>query len=214
MNHGGDTMSEYTWSVSETKKIAKKIPIHCIPARFALTATVVVRQTREGICSILLCNPRPDSWNNWLLPFGALVLNRPDTFQSAPTFKDISSYITSLRNKEKNKYTSIASEEISKMLGVRVEEDTLKNNPFLENFSLKYSKTANVWTAYFFSYYIIPTSLDKKPQCSTIWFPLKKEFIEKVTRLKQYSNLPVAGNVLALLANKNSIDFICDNIII
>ena len=72
-------------------------------------------------------------------------------FKSLKSFGNLSECMQRIKEKYSIDYSKVALHELREVLGV----DNITFNPkqCFENFSLKFSKSAFVWTVYYFRYY-------------------------------------------------------------
>ncbi|HBB18400.1 MAG TPA: hypothetical protein DCZ97_15895 [Syntrophus sp. (in: bacteria)] len=199
-------MKDYSWSKGD-QSCYMMVPQESIPARVALTATGVVtkRPSQGSGVHLLLCNPHPDSWNSWMLPYGSLAVE-PSDLEVGVTFGVLAAIMEDLRNREAGSYEAKALAEVKKLAGMadygfRLEEA-------LANFSLKFSKSANVWTAYCFAYHISQDGEKAKPSVQATWLSLDDKTVKDVLNSKQFNGLAVADNVLALLQNNKMLNLL------
>ena len=80
--------------------------------------------------------------------------------------------------------------------------------PKLSNFSLKFSKTANIWTAYCFIYHLCHAGQEASPEVQTIWLSLKDSNISAIVASEKIDNLAVADNVLSLFKDSEALALI------
>lgn len=198
-------MSEYSWR-SDDDRSGIIVPDESLPKRIALTATgVVTKMQPDGTIVLLLCNPHPDSWNSWMLPYGSLVLD-VETVSENLTFGKLGEYMENMRMQHIGNYEKRALSQVLQLVGLQRARFTLE--PRLSNFSLKYSKSANVWTAYCFNYHLSLEGESAKPECQVTWLMLKDENLYSVVKDGTLQGLPVADNVLSLLKTPDALNFI------
>ena len=195
-------MTEYNWTSNDLEILSNSIPGEHLPTRFALTGTMFFTKKLPGHSQseILLCNPHPDSWNNWLLPYGAFTLESSLESISSPTFDSLSSFLKAQLSQNSSNYKSKIQDDVSKLLGLNYVIE-LESEPLHTNFSLKFSKTSSVWTAYYFLYHKTVSQLNEQPVCQHIWLPLNEQELSGIQSDQTYQGLKVAGNVVELLAN-------------
>lgn len=187
-------MNEYTWKLGDSLS-GQKLPKKSFPKRIALTATAVIIKTKdEG--SLLLCNPHPESWNNWQMPYGSLALEAP-SLPPGITFNQLAQSIEQLKTKNAEKYETDALGQIRSMLGWS--SFKFVTLPKLCNFSLKYSKTANTWTAYSFEYHLCRDLENIKSELQVTWVSLDSKSLQRLATSSTFEGHAVADNVLALL---------------
>jgi hypothetical protein len=196
-------VTDFTWNDDDGSILDSTIPSDCQPSRFALTATAVIVRPNLASPELLVCNPHPESWNNWLLPYGSLTIDKSDTDDSGATFRALSSFLQQLRNRERDAYDRAGIDGVQKMLGVG--NISLALDAFFENYSLKFSKTANVYTAYLFSYHQTMEQLEASPACPFAWIPLSTAERMRLVEQRSFEQLPIADNVIALLTNEAAV---------
>jgi len=188
-------MKEYNWSKKTLE--AGLVPQESLPKRIALTATgIVLKNASENKKELLVCNPHPDTWNSWMLPYGSLIIEA-NLIEGAITFEELTKSIEKLCQENFPKYESSALMQIQNMTGINSSEFVLNGD--LTNFSLKYSQSANVWTAYCFMYHVSTNGNEIKPTVQTHWLPLDTNSINEVKSTKMLSNLKVAENIFPIL---------------
>ena len=193
-------MSEDSWC-SRDDESKNTVPEESLPKRVALTATgVVTKRQSDGTAMLLLCNPHPDSWNSWMLPYGSLAMDVKD-MGSNVTFGRLGKYMEDLRRQHIGSYEEKALTQVRQLVGLP--EAKFDIEPELSNFSLKFSKSANVWTAYCFVYHRCQAGHDANPSVQVTWLMLNEETISAVATNKKLEGLTVADNVLLLLKAKN-----------
>lgn len=196
-------MDEYSWTLGE-ELAGNEVPEECMPQRIALTATGVVTR-RNGAGNgpeILLCNPHPDTWNNWLLPYGSLTLD-PGQLTPGVTFGALAELMTTLREREEVPYEEKALAEVKKLAGMAGCAFTLESA--MTNYSLKFSKSANVWTGYCFAYHVSRDGHSAVPRAQATWLSLDEVCLADAIQARAVDGLPVADNVLSLLSNQESL---------
>jgi hypothetical protein len=192
--------TEYEWTINAGRLLSESVPAESLPQRAAITGIGVVIAGRGPRMKLLLCNPHASSWNNWLLPYGSIT--EPfalDTSKESKTFKDLSENLIAILKEHRHEYNQSIFKAIGEMLGW----DGLQfdREVFFSSYSLKYSKTANVWTAYLFNYHKCHARSDKKPGVPTTWLPLNRTAIAAISKSAHYDGLPVAPNVITLVTD-------------
>jgi hypothetical protein len=197
-------MKDYSWQVTDPIS-QEPIPPESLPTRFALTATGLVLDGNAEQRRLLLCNRHPDTWNNWQLPYGTLVMDMK--FNSLKSFGNLSECMQRIKEKYSIEYSKVAFTQVREVL--EVDNITFNPKPCFENFSLKFSKSAFVWTAYYFRYHCCKLPMVQHPKIAHVWLPLDRIILANIMDHGQFEGLPVADNVVALLRSKLTINEIC-----
>lgn len=197
-------MKDYSWQVSDPLS-QEPIPPESLPTRFALTAAGLVLDGNAEQRRLLLCNRNPDTWNNWQLPYGTLVMDMK--FKSIKSFVNLSECIQIIKEKYSIDYSKVAFAQICEVL--EVDTITFNPKPCFENFSLKFSKSALVWTVYYFRYYCCKLPIVQLSNIDYVWLPLDRKTVTNIIGHDQFKGRPVADNVVALLRSKININEIC-----
>ncbi len=198
-------MSEYSWR-KEDESSKTNVPVESFPKRVALTATGVItnRQT-VGKTTLLLCNPHPDTWNSWMLPYGSLAID-VEAVDQTMSFGKLAEYMEKLREENIENYERKALAQVCQLVGLQ--QERFDYEPNLSNFSLKFSKSANVWTAYCFAYHIYREGQSAKPNVQATWLTLNDEKVTSLVKDGMLDGLAVADNVLSLLKDPEMLNLI------
>lgn len=161
------TTDDYAW---DNRVDSTKISADSMPQRFALTAPIVAT---DGSKRILLIDPHPTgTWDTWMFPYASLVLTREELrehgvpahheiFRSgSTTLGELSSALADLRDELFDEYRRAIE------LGINAVMPGLSygtSGSFYENYSLKYSHTSGVFTAYVFQYSFYNGPLSEVP---------------------------------------------------
>jgi hypothetical protein len=192
--------NEYEWTKRAGKLLSEAIPADHFPRRVAITGVGIITAKRGDTMYLLLCNPHPSSWNNWLLPYGSITTQfSMDGLVEPTTFGHLANKLDLLFRDCFPRYGREIFAGIGEMLGwgkLKFEED-----PFFSSYSLKYSKSANAWTAYLFKYHRCTSMPTDEPSVASTWMPLNRATIDSVTKSSQYDGLAIAGNVITLVAD-------------
>lgn len=166
-------MIEYTWTSTSD---STEIEVAQQPSRFALTTPTVFR---DDVGRVLLVDPNPaGTWETWMLPFASRTYSREsvgtrtglwnDTGEMGrPTLGGISQILVGLRAADSDEYLRGVTQHLAD-LGV---SRSAPFEPLHENYSLKFSKTANVYTAYAFQYILI-LEAGPEPEVPFRWIDL------------------------------------------
>lgn len=188
---------EYNWA--KGSKEGTSVPPRHTPTRAALTAVGVITRADKR-SELLLVNPHPDTWDSWMLPYASMTLPF-ELSDDQVTLSAIERALGDLIADHGDAYEKNALEELGKAVG-----DTalaFAERPIFENFSLKYSKSAEVWTAYAFRYHAAEAE-SLQPTIDCVWIPLTAERIAELASAARVDGKEVAGNVLALLEDSES----------
>jgi|GEM_PF-2661774 len=189
-------MQNFNWNKNEDSN--EIIPKECFPNRIALTATGVVMQLDvNNEKQILLCNPHPDTWNTWMLPYGSLILDVKIS-ENNLSLTALSEIIASNLKENFSNYEENAILQIRQLTGLKDADFSFKDN--LTNYSLKFSQSANVWTAYCFMYHISNDGNKINPTCQTTWLNINDKIISELKVKGTLDGLKVAENVLPVLS--------------
>lgn len=190
-------MRDYSWA-DDDLLCNEPIPTEATARRVALAATAVVLEREDpNDARMLVCNPHPETWNSWMLPYGAYIIDAPVDAMELRTFGALSSYLRHLRRTRLVSYRESAANQIRETLGVATV--MLADDAIYHNYSLKFSKTAGVWTAYLFSYHLCTLPRATPPRIAAAWIPLQSG-VAQIVANKRFLDVPVADNVTALLA--------------
>ncbi len=138
-----------TWIAGRATEPDPIITLDNLPRRLALTATCLLF-SRKTPRQLLLCNPHPDTWKTWMLPYGAATSDLSEsTFHAGMTKADVERFARERTTSQPSVAALIA--EMLAMGGVS-EETQLSN--FTEIFEVKFSMSAGIWTLYYFQYYV------------------------------------------------------------
>jgi len=162
-----------------------------------LTALIV----RQSPPALLLANPNPDTWNNWVLPYGSFskLVDPP----SENTLSFLTEWVHDQVQHHQSEYDDSAREDIKSNIGVdNIDiEDTILH----EDFSLKYSESSKVWTIYRFAHHRADLG-DSEVSAKHKWMTLDKKTIQKVQDDNTIDGTEVAGNVVELLGNRSLVN--------
>ncbi|MFJ5645101.1 hypothetical protein [Streptomyces sp. NPDC093223] len=156
------TNADYSWD-QDSDLNDERLDAAVVPQRYALTAPqVVVNSAGE----ILVVDPHPaGTWDTWMFPYASLILTR-DELAAAPddgtgpilavsegsTFRALSEALGQLRVNRQDAYVSAIQAGVNNVIADL--NGTWSGTPFYTNYSLKFSKTSNSYTAYEFSYFL------------------------------------------------------------
>jgi hypothetical protein len=181
---------DYEWAPGQSQQA---INADQRPQRLAATLTAFISDSSRA--RLLLLNPHPDSWNNWQLPYESIVHDLPEPLP-AHTVADIELAASQATNLGDPAVLREGAEQISKLLGGST--ITLQPSPVLETFALRYSKTANVWTAYRFAY-LMASAHDAQASVASTWLDLDLSALTAILDTNQLEGLPLSDNVATIL---------------
>ncbi|MFB9465088.1 hypothetical protein [Streptomyces cinereospinus] len=209
------TNADYSWD-QESDLNDEHLDAAVVPQRYALTAPqVVVNGARE----ILVVDPHPaGTWDTWMFPYASLILTR-DELAAAPdgpddgtgpvlaltegsTFRALSEALGQLRVGHQDAYVSAIQTGVNNVIADL--NGTWSGTPFYTNYSLKFSRTSNSYTAYEFSYFLNRvTALDL--ELPHVWVEPSR-LAEELARSETPFGRTVSSNVAdALPAIRSSI---------
>ncbi|MEU5099379.1 hypothetical protein [Streptomyces sp. NPDC020996] len=159
------TNADYSWD-RDSDLNDERLDAAVVPQRYALTAPQVVVNSAK---QILVVDPHPaGTWDTWMFPYASLILTR-DELAAAPdgpddgsrpilaltegsTFRALSDALEQLRVGRQDAYVSAIQTGVNNVIADL--NGTWSGTPFYTNYSLKFSKTSNSYTAYEFSYFL------------------------------------------------------------
>lgn len=159
------TNADYSWD-KDSDLNDERLNAEILPMRYALTAPQVVVNSAK---QILVVDPHPaGTWNTWMFPYASLVLTREELSRDpadqdtgarpvlgiaeGSTFLELSQALGALRVGRHDDYVSAIQAGVNNVI-VDL-NGTWNGTPFYTNYSLKFSKTSNSYTAYEFSYFL------------------------------------------------------------
>lgn len=196
------TTQDYSWDdLADPRTIGSE----SVPVRFALTAPVVVRR-EDG--DVLLIDPHPPgTWDTWMFPYASLVLTLDQvikagvpsthpvlTLSGDSTLGELGRALIDLRAALKEQYESAVSEGINSVLPELHYSDW--DQVICENFSLKFSPTSGVYTAYLFQY--IAQAATPRPTIPTRWLSVAE--LAVLTPESAIDGRKISSNVLDVAA--------------
>jgi hypothetical protein len=155
-----------------------------IPHRAALTAPQLVTD-EENPTRILLVDPHPPgTWDTWMFPYASLALSAADIRRQCgvaveflrlgrgDTVAAVSASLLRLRDLLWRDYQDALSVGYNSLLpDVR---DSRRGEPVFRNFSLRFSNTADCYTAYLFDYHRTIFPADRRLSVPHVWVPLEE----------------------------------------
>ena len=193
---------EYSWNLTGNNSEldpASALPEDIKVERFALSY-ILAPYKNYPTRSITVVNLHPDSWNSMMLPYGGLRLEEPNAAASARSFNDLSACLHGLITDKLEAYLEGAARELSAYYSDIPDLHDLP--PFFRNYSLKFSKSANQWTAYIFTYHAAPASLLTAGDLPRAEIQLNPLDVHAVLTAAHVGEYVVEENVLALLKSQ------------
>lgn len=193
-------MSDYTWTDGDALA-DEAVPEGDIPTRFALTAPQCIY--RAGGAELLVVDPHPSgNWMSWMFPYASLVLTSEQLSERGVqhisedlTFHGLADYLRDARSVLKEEYERSIEMEVNNIIpGIGA---GWSGPAFFENYSLKFSKTSESYTAYAFEYHRVIRD-DLEISLPHLWVPVRnaKAFLGDEQNLLGRS---VSSNVLDLI---------------
>lgn len=201
-----------------TKEILDEmVPVEMIPTRLDSAMNLYTYVSYHGNTGIILYNINPDTWN-CLYPF--YELNHKFTIDSYK-FDNKNLTYRKLIEQYQAIYKKVYEKEYSKNLRRKTLIDEYKKTFNLDNveisdelrpiYELKYSKTKNVWTIYYFENYVA-SSIEPLDNLLN-----QRLYVQKILPLNSSINemdgTPIVGNIFNLLSNKANIEKLRNNLI-
>lgn len=201
-----------------TKEILDEmVPVEMIPTRLDNAMNLYTYVSYHGNTGIILYNINPDTWN-CLYPF--YELNHKFTIDSYK-FDNKNLTYRKLIEQYQAIYKKVYEKEYSKNLRRKTLIDEYKKTFNLDNveisdelrpiYELKYSKTKNVWTIYYFENYVA-SSIEPLDNLLN-----QRLYVQKILPLNSSINemdgTPIVGNIFNLLSNKANIEKLRNNLI-
>lgn len=180
---------------SETSP-ADQLPTGIVVERFALSC-ILMPYTNLPTRAITVVNLHPESWNSFMFPYGGLRLDDAQAAKEARTFADLSNTIHRLTSANLREYLAKASEELLAYYSDIPDLGQLA--PIYRNYSLKFSKSANKWTAYMFTYHPCPLSLLMAEALAHNEIGLNAGAVATAIRTQQLDGTDLEENVVAFL---------------
>lgn len=206
--------------ILETSEFLKeRIPMECLPKRFAIATNLFLcARIEEDTRGLLLFNYEPEKWNQWYPYFSSV--NALYDFKGE-TYGDIVNifYNEILSREDVRTRFYKAKHNFSLQLNIPEEEIIIEKSPVNSEMWLKYSKTQDLWTFYYIEFLTIKkipkidfSSLDSN---TVDFIPLTQSVINEVLKTGKFRGVDVVDNTLDLFKNKKIInDIIKDSVII
>jgi hypothetical protein len=141
---------EYNWTSDDigTDVVSTRLPPEFLPERCALSY-LAVDEHHPG--TVRLAVVHPESFGTWMFPYGGLRIDDPVELRDSRTLGDLASALELLSENHRSEAVPAIERELSEYFDAFGVND-LGESAFT-SYSLKYSKNANVWTAYVFRYH-------------------------------------------------------------
>lgn len=184
-----------TWVAGQADDLVPVVTRENVPRRLAWTATCLFFGEKKRD-ELLLCNPHPESWNTWMLPYGSTSIELSED-----------DFLEGMRKSEvevaARKQVALASnfeKLIPAMLEMGGTDDDVRLRNFAELYEIKFSASANMWTLYNFFYYFSYVR-EAAPSVQYRWIHLggKRQMAKKIQELCSQDSLPVQPNVFEAL---------------
>lgn len=170
-------MTDFSWTAGGELE-TEKVPEECKPSRFAVTAPQCI--FRDSGREVLLIDPHPEgTWMSWMFPYASLVLTNQELAEGGSTeqlegrdytFGELANFLRNIRTSREGQYRESIKNEVNNVLPDIGEGWT--HEPFFENYSLKFSKTSNSFTAYVFEYHRSQQDETMRIDCPHLWVPV------------------------------------------
>jgi hypothetical protein len=167
-----------------------------VPIRAVMTLTGVFTRRMEGMDCVLLCNPHPETWNTWMFPYASRVVDPQGAFVAGMDCADVVAVLKSLWSTNPSVFEATAAEVIAMVGGKSKTESFL----FHEDYAIRYSKSANCWSAYDFHYYSFANAeVIEDNAIEQAWVRLNGSISQELYNLYQTSRKNVSANVVEFL---------------
>jgi hypothetical protein len=188
----------YSWNfLGDPSETEASAPLPDVQVeRFALSH-ILVPFVGYPSAAITAVNIHPDTWNSLMFPYGGLRLDDAKAAAGAATFADLAGVLRGLIDTNAGAYLDGARAELREYFTELPELESLA--PVYRNFSLKFSKSAEKWTAYVFTYHPCPESLLAVPADSRRRIPLDTAAVAAAVSANQLDGIALEENVAALL---------------
>jgi len=156
-------LKDYTWDELDDWARSTRLHRDEIPRRVAMTAPQLVTDADDPE-RILLVDPHPPgTWETWMFPYASLVLSAADIrrrcgdevdflrLAEGDSLARVSESLVQLRERLRPEYGRALSVGYNNVLPHL--RDSWRGDPVYRNFSLKFSKTSDSYTAYVFDYH-------------------------------------------------------------
>lgn len=197
----------------------KQVPKEMIPTRIDSAMNLYTNVNYDGQIGIIVYNTNPDTWN-CLYPF--YELNHKFTIDN---YKFNNEHITyrELIEEYQRVYKEVYEEERGNIKNVRIQTlveeykrtfnlDAVHiNEELLPIFELKYSKSKNVWTLYYFENYVADTVDSFDDLLNQQLY--EQKILPLNSSIRELDGVEVASNIPYLLSIKSNVDKLNNNVI-
>lgn len=198
--------------------LKKKVPEEMIPTRLDSALNLYTNIRKKNQSGILVYHINPDTWNQ-LYPFYELnykfTMDHYHFHKENPTYQELIEEYQSIYKevyekekgytKEKRILTLI--EEYKKTFHLK---DVTINEELGPIYELKYSKSKNVWTLYYFENYVA----SKVENLNTLYHQTlyEQKILPLDSSIKQLDGIEITSNIPYLLSIKSNIQMLEKNI--
>lgn len=203
-----------------TKNILnKKVPKEMMPSRLDSAMNLYTNVKYNGKSGIIVYNTNPDTWN---CLYSFYELNHKFTIDNYNFTKDEMTY-AELIEEYKKVYKEVYEEEKGNTKDVRIEilvNEYMKtfnlsevhiNDELLPIFELKYSKSKNVWTLYYFENYVAD-SIDNIDNLLNQQL-YDQKILPLDSSIKELDGVEIGSNIPYLLSMDSNIEKLNNNLI-
>lgn len=191
--------NSYSWNLTEESSEVSPndlVPDNVKVERFALSY-ILMPFCNYPQRTITTVNLHPDTWNSFMFPYGGLRIEDSEAAAGAASFRDLSKSLHQLIRLNLEPYLTEAHKELSAYYS---EVPDLHNvAPIFRNYSLKFSKSADQWTAYIFTYHTCAEGLLAAPGVTRGKIKLTPEEVKAAQDSKQIEGVSLEENVVAFL---------------
>ena len=142
-----------------------------------------------------------------MFPYASLVLTAEDLAEGASgdrlngrdyTFAELANFLRGIRTSRETQYRESIKKEVNNVLPDIGEGWT--NEPFFENYSLKFSKTSNSFTAYVFEYHRSQQDRNLSIDFPHLWVPVEGA-LQWLDKQENLAGRSVSSNVTDLFSS-------------
>ena len=180
--------------------MSKQVTNEMWPSRFVHTSIVLLRAPSQGHThNLLLVNPTPRQWDDWQLPYASKDYDVLSDDSDGSTINELIDIVSS-QTGHVNATTAEIVDHVSDLIGSQVQPDSVIPIKY-ENYSLKFSQSACVYSFYQFTYMLLTLVEQCKCEILHSWMPLNKDQVKKVSYMREFDGRKLAGNIIDLLAD-------------
>jgi hypothetical protein len=147
--------------------------------------------------SITVINPHPDTWNSFMFPYGGLRLEDTQAASGVTTFEALSASLNALVRNNLEDYVAGARDEL--LAYYSDIPDLYETPPAFRNYSLKFSKSAQQWTAYIFTYHTCGEHLLTASGLAHSKIYMTSESVQSALQAGKIEGVTLEENVVAFL---------------